>query len=1220
MKRILAYLVIGIAALSASCAFADPVATQLNAYKTLVADYSRTSGGCSPVLSPDGKTLAYMTNDGDVWVLHGFDLYSDASPEPWKISIKQYKSDKLYPNILDKSSAVNIDWSPDGKKLAIGYKDGRLYIAENFDNREKNATVKAIITKCDVNSQKRCPYALGCPRWSPDGKKIAFLRENPREQGGATICMLDLSASKETELYARVAKGSQAWGQPWSPDSKYLVFAAFGSGNNNELNIYVASIDGKSIKKITEDGKSRFPSWSPKSDKIAFSCPTEYSLDTATSGKIGFNISTIGIVSWPGLSQEVFTSPLKMTQDEFFSRATSNEDACEKEFRRLFGAELTVDQIRQLDQRKMTHDDMVRIALLSTACKIGGEFKKSVESYYKSDKNARKQRIEDLVASQVIKLSMKDQQEITNSLSKILLGPMVLSWKNQSVYDSSPVWSKDGKRIAFVRSNVALDNKALYVADVDDNTEWPVFSSADVACISWSTDSNKLVFQSRRTVAMRPENSGNVGQYNGLIENSILTTVGYPEIWMLDMKARDDSNTRIRVPATVQKVAYHSISSDEKSKYVRLYVCPGTVALMPGEKQKFQVFGIDALGNDELVKDKIEWKADEKIGTITPDGEFTLTAKEGWFDKAVSISNADGLSAHANIQVLSNFRMGNYVRVKSIGAPQNEQLNNPSGVTVDNDGLIWVADTQNHKVKGFMPSGEVTVSYGEYGGGNFQMNLPRAVAVDSDDNMYIADSGNYRILKYNKYSAYIAQWGSREDVDEQICNPVAIALDRAGNVYVLDSGLCRVIKFSSEGKFLLRFGDRGEGNGQFDIPSGIAVDSYGNIYVSDSLNNRVQKFDIDGKYVTQWGGSGYGIGQFNWPTGLAIDKKGKIYVADQSNRRIQVFDLDGNYLFQFGNQLIPDEQISSPSGIAIDKDGNVVVVDNLAHSVSIFYPSGKFITKFSSSSVINGNFRSPGGVAVDKSGNLYVADTLNHYVEQFDPSLSYVRRWDSATDSKFRLCSPKSIAIADDGSFYVASSAMQAVKKYDSSGKFVADYGLNKKDGIDFGYIFGIAAGKDGRLYVAKASTHEILVIKDGKIIKQWGRYGDDDGQFVCPTGIALDKDGNVYVADSRNFRVQEFDSEGNFICKWDVDHSNLNMYGNATAFIAVDANGRVYTGDQVTTRIKVFDANGNLLDRIPINIAPSSIAVDAQGNLFVSYFGGGVDKFVRSQISRKIP
>ena len=69
-----------------------------------------------------------------------------------------------------------------------------------------------------------------------------------------------------------------------------------------------------------------------------------------------------------------------------------------------------------------------------------------------------------------------------------------------------------------------------------------------------------------------------------------------------------------------------------------------------------------------------------------------------------------------------------------------------------------------------------------------------------------------------------------------------------------------------------------------------------------------------------------------------------------------------------------------------------------------------------------------------------------------------------------------------------------------------------------------------------------------------WGDYGSNPGFFKVPTGITTDILGNVYVADRDNHRVQKFDSDGNYLTKWDN-----NGYFYTPNKVAVSQTGLLY-------------------------------------------------------------
>jgi DNA-binding beta-propeller fold protein YncE len=90
-------------------------------------------------------------------------------------------------------------------------------------------------------------------------------------------------------------------------------------------------------------------------------------------------------------------------------------------------------------------------------------------------------------------------------------------------------------------------------------------------------------------------------------------------------------------------------------------------------------------------------------------------------------------------------------------------------------------------------------------------------------------------------------------------------------------------------------------------------------------------------------------------------------------------------------------------------------------------------------------------------------------------------------------------------------------------------------------------------------------------LIKKWGSEGIDNGQFKTPHGVAIDPEDNVYITDMDNFRVQKFDSNGNFLTKWGSEGSEDGQFTKPED-IAVDSKtGNVYITDTGNSRIQVF-------------------------------------------------
>ena len=132
----------------------------------------------------------------------------------------------------------------------------------------------------------------------------------------------------------------------------------------------------------------------------------------------------------------------------------------------------------------------------------------------------------------------------------------------------------------------------------------------------------------------------------------------------------------------------------------------------------------------------------------------------------------------------------------------------PTGVTVDSSGNVYVADSNNHRIRKITPEGDVSTFTGSGTAGHHDatgtaalFRRPFGVAVDSDGNVYVADYNNNRIRKITSAGVVttLAGSGTRGFADgaaatAQFNEPTGVAVDSSGNVYVADSGNHRIRK------------------------------------------------------------------------------------------------------------------------------------------------------------------------------------------------------------------------------------------------------------------------------------------------------------------------------------------------------------------------------------------------------------------------------------------
>ena len=610
------------------------------------------------------------------------------------------------------------------------------------------------------------------------------------------------------------------------------------------------------------------------------------------------------------------------------------------------------------------------------------------------------------------------------------------------------------------------------------------------------------------------------------------------------------------------------------------------------------------------------------------------------------------------------------------GPAVSAKLRKPSGVFADEAGNIYIADTDNHRVRMVDAATEIITRVAGSGGNEYDeeddedvspfsanLNKPSGVYVDASGNIYIADTENCMIRKVDVSTNKINRVAGATDGEDRLCGwsgdgglatntrlnkPQGVWVDASGNIYIADTENNRIRMVDATTQIISTIaGNGGSGytgdNGpataaELHKPNGVLVDVSGNIYIADTDNDVIRMVydDAGTMKITTVAGNGSGgysgddipatSTTLSKPRGVWLDESGNILIADADNNRARLVYDDG------GTLMITTVAGDGSSGYSGDDGPATLASLHKPHAVCIYEalapaylviadPSNHRIREVNLTTGIittvagtlwsgyNGDnidatsarLYYPFGVHVDASHNTYIADTYNHRIRKVDGKTGIITTvagtgskgfsGDGGPATSARLRYPFNLYLDSAGNVYIADTFNYRIRKVDAATqiittlvgdgaqRFQGDGGLATDASIKKSY--DVAVDSAGNIFIADTDSHAIRKVDAATgIINTVVGQGDSagfegdgglatDAKLKSPTGVYVDESGNIYVADTMNEVIRKVDATTNIID---------SVAGNGTAG---------------------FSGDGGLATLAQLDY-PEAVWVDSSGNMFI--------------------
>jgi trimeric autotransporter adhesin len=564
------------------------------------------------------------------------------------------------------------------------------------------------------------------------------------------------------------------------------------------------------------------------------------------------------------------------------------------------------------------------------------------------------------------------------------------------------------------------------------------------------------------------------------------------------------------------------------------------------------------------------------------------------------------------------------------GPATSAALNRPQGVAVDATGNVFIADTDNSVIREVIAAsgniqtvaGNGTAGYGGDGGlaTSAGLSSPSGVFVDSQDDIFIADtdnsairevlaaSGNIQTVAGNGTAGYSGDGGPA--ISAELDEPGGVFVDASSNIFIADT-FNSIIREVTAGNissiagtyyawnFTCSYsGDGGAAtSATLCLPNGVFVDASGDVFIADTNNSVIREVvaatisTIAGNGTAGYSGDG-GLAisaELNYPGGTFVDSSGNIYIADTDNFAIRevtggnIQTLVGNKTLAYSGDggLALDAELNDPGQTFIDASGDVFISDTdnsvirevVASSADIQTVAGDGVAGYSGDTGLatTAELNLPYGFTLDSLGDIFIADTRNSAIREVVSATGDIQTiagtgtpgysGDGGPAASAELSGPYAVAVDAAGNIFIADTENSAIRVVNPGTQAVTIAGVVIQPGAietvagngtactdpsagcgdagpatsaELNFPSGISVDASDDIFVADTFNNAVREINGSTGVIQTVAgtigtrgYSGDNGPptsalLDTPYGLFLDSLGNIFIADTENSVIRE--------------------------------------------------------------------------------------------------